>query len=55
MEWLISIVTYFFVEDVCAFERGHDHLAENALLLLEVSELLLEVAVLLFLVDHPQF
>lgn len=33
---------------------GHDHLAEDGLLLFEFRDLLLEVVVFLFLVDHAQ-
>lgn len=39
---------------VSAFEGGHDHLAEDGLLLLEFGQLFLEVGVFLLLVDHAQ-
>ena len=42
------------VESFRAFEAGNDHLAEHRFLLLEVGQLLLEVAILLLLGDHAQ-
>lgn len=49
-----SIVADFLIEQVGPLERSHDHLTEHRLLLLEVSELLLEVVILLLLVYHAQ-
>lgn len=42
------------VESFRPLEASDDHLAEHRFLLLEVGELLLEVAVLLLLGDHAQ-
>lgn len=49
-----SIVSYFFIESVCPLEGGDNHLAEHRFLLLEISELFLEVVILLFLGYHAQ-
>lgn len=38
----------------CSFQRRHNHLTYYRFLLLQLGELLLEVAVLLLLVDHSQ-
>ena len=50
----LSIVSHYFMEAVCAFEGGYDHLAENRFLFLEFCQLLLEVIIFLFLVYHSQ-
>ena len=50
----LSIVSYFFVEGLGAFEGSHNHLTEDRLLLLKFCELFLEVIIFLFLVDHSQ-
>ena len=42
----------FFVKMLCAFERGDYHLAKNAFVLFELSELVLEVVVFLLLIDY---
>ncbi len=49
-----SIVSHLLIQQLCPFERRHDHLTEDGFLLLKVSELLLEVGILLLLTNHAQ-
>ena len=42
------------MQRVRPFERSHNHLAQHRLLLLQLSQLLLEVVILLLLVYHAQ-
>jgi hypothetical protein len=45
----------FLVEQLHTFMRGHDHLSQHRLLLLQIGYLLLEIRVLLFLRNHAEF
>ena len=45
-------MSYFFVENFSPLGGGYDHLVEDGLFLLQVCDLVLEVEVFLFLVEH---
>jgi hypothetical protein len=50
-----SIMTNFLVELLGSFERRIYHLAKHGFLFFEIRQLVLEVRILLFLIQHAQF
>lgn len=45
-------MSHLIIEFLCPLEGSRDHLAEHGLLLLKISDLFLEVGILLLLRDH---
>lgn len=50
-----SIESNFIIEHFSSFGSGDNHLIEDRFFLFKFSQLFLEIGILFFLVDHPQF